>query len=628
MGTLQTHDKQLEDGLEPPTVDRFRRQFESFEDITEVARIESEIDRDYKDNKQWTQEEVDKLNARNQAAIVVNRVKPKVEGMKGLLIQRRTDPRAYPRTEKHQKAAEAITDALRFVSDNTDMDELELDVADNVFVEGYGAALIDVKRKEDEWEIDLQHIPWDRYYYDPHSRRKDFKDKRFDGIVVWLDLDVALELYPDADVEALMTTQGSTTFEDKPLWVDSQRKRVKVCQHFYLEKSVWMMCVFSTEFLVEPQESPYLDEEGKPMNPIEAVGSYIDRDLARFGEVRYWRDLQDEINHRRSKFLFLNSARQTMARKGAITDIPAFKREAAKADGHLEWVGEKGDFEIVPTSDMAKAQFDLLQHSEAQLDAISFNAQLSGERQGDLSGRAVDLLQQAGSLELSPIYSAISNWKLRVYRQVWARIKQFWDAEKWIRVTDDHRNLKWVGLNHPVTLGEKLQETIQDESLAPQVRQQAAQALQIMVQGQDPRLQQVQEVRNKVAELDVDIILEQSQNVINIQREQFELLANLASNRPEVPFKALLQLSELRDKDQLIADIEKSEQAGGQQQQELLQLQKAGQVVELQTKTQKAQVDNEKTQAETEKLKSQKDQTDLENLILLERPDTETQVII
>ena len=369
------------------TLLELKEQVEDFLTQTEESRILSERDRDYKDNKQWTAEEREAIESRGQAAITVNRIKPKVEGLKGLLIQQKTDPKAYPRTQKHEKAAEVITDALRYVADKTDFDDLKLDVAENVFVEGYGAAITHVVQKGQDINIELTHIPWDRYYYDVHSRRLDFADKRWDGIIIWMDKTQVMEAFglSENKAEELLTSSdddGRETFDDRPQWVDKKEERIRICQHFYIEKGKWMMCFFASEkFLIKPMESPYVDEYGTAVDPIESISANIDRDNNRFGEVRYWIDLQDEINHRRSKYLYLLSARQTTGRKGAISDIPALKRELSKPDGHVEYEGEKGDFDVLRTNDMADAQFTLLQDSKQELDASGYAPQLSGHQQ-------------------------------------------------------------------------------------------------------------------------------------------------------------------------------------------------------------------------------------------------------
>ena len=126
-----------------------RKQVDDFLTDTEEARRMSERDRDYYDNFQWTAHEEAKLRSRNQAPIVVNRIKPKVEGLKGLLGIRNSDPKAYPRTQKHEETSHAVTDALRFVADNNEFnDNIKQNVAEDFFIEGYGGAIVDGVKKE------------------------------------------------------------------------------------------------------------------------------------------------------------------------------------------------------------------------------------------------------------------------------------------------------------------------------------------------------------------------------------------------------------------------------------------------------------------------------------------------
>lgn len=550
--------------VDKTSIEAVKRQFESFLNNTEESRTASERDRDFKDNKQWTAEEEAVLNARPQAVVTVNRLHPKIEGLKGLLVQRKTDPKAFPRTQKHERAAEAITDGLRFVADNNNFDHIKIDVADNFWVEGTGGVILVIKDKNKEAEIVLEKVPWDRSYYDPHSRRGDFKDAKFTGICVWMDLEDVRETFPDTDVDLLMGSQGDDggTFEDRPKWIDRKRNRIRVCQHYFLVSDVWHVAFFSGDhFLKDPVPVPLVNEEDESINPMILVSAYIDRDNNRFGEVRYWIDLQREINHRRSKALHLLSTRQTKGRKGAIQDVSALKRELAKADGHVEVHGEITDFDILNTGDMAQAQFNLLVESKQELDAIGFNAQLSGERQGDLSGKAIASLQQASTNELAASFNVFNDWEKRVYTHVWYAIRQFWDREKWIRVMDDEKKLRWVGLNTEVTKQQILEEEINDKTLPESKRKESAALFLQMQQNNDPALRRIHEVRNNVAELNVDIIIEQSLDVVNIQREQFEMITKISAGRPEVPFTAILKLSNFREKEALIKEIQEKEQA-------------------------------------------------------------------
>lgn len=614
-------------------IEHLRQQVDDYLNMTIVARGLSERDRDYWCGYQWTDDEAAKLAKRSQAPIVVNRIKPKVEGLKGLLIQRRTDPKAYPRNRKDEKASEAVTDALRYVADAVDLDDIEVNVAENVFIEGYGAALIDVEEGREGMEVDVTVVPWDRFYFDPHSRRLDFKDARYMGIVVWMDeaeAKLKFDGKEDAIEAAINNYDLDETLDDRPRWViGKSQKRIRVCQHFWIDDKTgkWMMAFLThNAFLSDPEESPYLDEFGEPECPIEAVSAYIDRENQRFGEVRHMIDLQDEINHRRSKALFLLSARQTAARKGAIQDIAKFKREFAKPDGHIEYEGEAGDFQVLQTGDMATGQFTLLQQAQQELDATSFNAQMAGQRSGDASGRAISLLQQGGMMETLPLYNQILHWKKRVYRQIWHRIKQHWTEEKWVRVTDDLGALRWVGLNVPVPLGEYLQETANDASQPFQARLGAQAMLQQMQQAAPEMLTQPITVQNPVPELDMDIILENAPDSINTQAEQFQIIAQLAASRPEVPFEEIVKLSQLRGKEEMISAIEQNRQQALAVAQQAQQQAAAKDDQELRIKAANAAANIQKIAAETGKINMEAINQQIENLLITTNPNRVTSI--
>ena len=547
--------------------EQIREQVHQFLSDTMEARILSERCRDYYDGKQWTQSEISKLAARRQAPIVSNRIKPKVNGLVGLYSLRKTDPKGFPRTQKHEDSAHAVSDALRFVADNVGFDIEKETCAEEFFVEGYCGVMIGAKQKRrNEVEITIEHIPWDRLYYDPHSRKKDFSDVRYNGIIMWLSVEELNEKVPGANAENLLDAISDTdeTFEDRPRWMDTSRNRVRVALHFFLHEAKWRMCMLSgSGFVIKPQLSPFLDEDGEPSNPIEMVSAYVDRDNARYGEVKDFLDQQDEINHKRSKIQHFGSSRQTFSRRGVITDIAAFKREMAKPDGHWETNdGEKfgDDFGVLPSGDMSKVQFELYQEAKTEIERSSYSGQLAGgEQQGTLSGVAVARLQQADTIELNHLYSLLAGWEKRVYRQAWARVRQFWTEEKWIRVTDDQDSLRWAGFNYKVTLQERLEEVINDEAAPLETRQQAAQIFMQMMQTQDPRLQEIIEVKNDVAELDIDVIVEQSFDVVNTQEEQLKLLAGFGADSG-VDVLELIELSNLRGKDELIEKIEKRRQ--------------------------------------------------------------------
>lgn len=625
-----------------------KEQVEEYLNDTEEARHMAQKCRDYYDGKQWTAEEVEKLRQRRQAPIVVNRIQPKIDGMIGLYEIQRTDPKALPRTKKHEEAAQAATDALRYVVDNTKFQRsTRLDVAEDFFVEGIGAVLVDARRKKDDVEIQIKQIPWDRFYYDPHSRQRDFKDARFMGIWLWMDLDDVPITFPGAKVKWEELEEGTAftdeTTEDRPRWrmnTGTGTKRIRIAQHFFREKGVWKMTVFCGDVvIIKPKESPFIDEDGLPMNPIEAVSAKVDRNNERYGEVKGLISQQDELNHRRSKFLHMNSTRQTYGNDAAIQDVPAAKSELQKPDGHLKINGDAQfgkDFGILTTNDMSQAQFMLYQDAKQEMDRNGFSAPLGGNvNDRDLSGKAIDKLQQGSAMELKRMYAALSDWEIRVYTQIWDRVKQFWKEEKWLRITDDQDVLQWVGFNTQITVQKYLAKIIEDKSVPLKERQQNEQILQFLMQTQNPKLQEVVDIQNNIAETDVDITFTQSFDTANIQQEQFALLAQFSQSSQDVDIIDLLEISELRNKKDLIEKIQRRRSESQQMQMMQMQEQKAKQdrAIQFMEAEKISEIGNRdaKTQninADTIRKGVETITAQIENVALARNPDPKPQIAV
>ena len=599
---------------------------EKFLTDTEIARTLSEKCRDYYDGNQWTDEEVAALLRRKQAPIVINKTKPKVEALVGLYDIRKSDPKAYPRTQKHEEAGHVVTDGLRFVTERNDFDTIRSDVAEDFFVEGYGGAIVQIRedKKGEKW-ITIDQIPWDRIYFDPHSREKLFGDARYKGVILWMHIEEAKEKFPGNDtlIEEMYHQEGYSdeTFEDRPRWIDKAAKRIRVALHFEIYKSEWHMSANVGErFLVKPQLSPFFDDEGEPTCPIELVSAYVDRDNNRYGETKHMLDTQDEINHRRSKFLHFMNSRQTFGRKGAEGNVNKLKQELRKPDGHVEFEGDKfgDDFGVLPNSGAEQGQFNLYIDSKQEMAATASQANLqeANGQGGALSGKAIARLQRADTIEINRQYQRLRNWELNIYRQIWGRIKQSWDREKWVRVVDDQEALRWVGFNIPITVQELLEESVNNKSAEPHVRKIAAEIYTQAMENQDPRLQEMTETRNPIAELDVDLILDQSFDVINMEEEQFQMLAQFGASG-DVDILDLIELSQLRGKDDLAAKITKrrqeaAEAAGGEQQMAMKE----------------RAVNIENVQSDTANKFTQAQQRSVETELIIQNPDPSPQSII
>ena len=552
------------------------QQFEEAEQSAVEGRKEAEQARDYFDGNQFTADEVAALKKRKQPITPENLIKPKIEGLCGMERQGRTDPKAYPRTQSHDQDAQAATDALRYVADDQDVNIKKSRVFENMLVEGYGAVEVAVARVKGQIDPKVTRIAWNRLYFDPHSAEADFSDAMFTGYVTWMDVEKAKLRWKDkADIldqtmSSVVSTGNSDTYDDKPrwaLWADSKRKRIRINTHYHLKDGVWHRCVFTLAGELEDSApSPFIDEDGNPENPLIMQSAYVDRDNDRYGIVRDMIPLQDEVNKRRSKFLHMVNNAKVRVDPAVGQDAEKIRKEMARPDGVI--VAGQGEVEELGNNNREAGQFQLLADSRATLKGnIGPNATMQGKSGQDQSGRAILALQQAGMTEMTPLLDNLRHFTLRLYRQIWNRIRQFWTEERWVRVTDDDSNVRFVGINQPPKMdpGSAIVGA-QKVMLAHQqgmIDQPTAQAY-IQQIGQAARPQ------NVVAELDVDIEIDEVNETPTLQAEQFEMLTDMAGSGffgtpvpPEI-VELIIQASQLRDKQKLLEIVEKIKEAAMQ----------------------------------------------------------------
>jgi hypothetical protein len=566
--------------------------FEESEDLTRRARELSERDRDYHDNfddSQWTAAEKAKLAKRGQPAITSNYIKRKVATLCGVEQRMRSDPKAFPRTPQvDEQASNAATDALRFIADQNKFGTLRSKANEELLIEGFcGADVVAEPKRDGTHKVCIKRVRWDRLFYDPHSSEEDFSDAKYKGIVIWRDA-----RRDDQDVLGeTLRTSGSDTYDDRPktAWVDSKRTRVRVVQIHYQHEGEWLVATFTKAGFVEPPVvSPYVDDEGNSACSLIMQSAYVDRENNRFGAVRDWISTQEEINKRRSKAVHQINSRQTYGNRQALQDVAKAKTELAKPDGHLEINADAKfgqDFGILPTTDMSAGNVQLLQLAISEMQASGPNAAMAGKAQGQQSGRALEQQVQSGSIEIEPQNDKLRNFSRNVYAAAWMRARQFWTGETWVRVTDDERNVKFVGLNKKVTLADKLAQ-MPEEQRAPMM-----QRLQIVPN--DPRLQEVVEVQNDVSGLHVDIEVEEGPDLSSLQGEQFETLAGLAKAGLPIPPDAIVEASSLRNKESILKKMRgEDDKANPQLAQAQQQLQAMGQQMQaMQQELQQAQAD-------------------------------------
>lgn len=542
--------------IRDPGPDHARRveEFEAAEAASHSNREKAARDIDYYDGRQWTEEELRQLRRRGQPAITFPLIKQKIDFLQGLERAQRTRPRALPRTPAHEEEAAAASDALAFVAEDNRYDQIRSRVWKDILTAGWGGveAIAEdcgaTHPGAPRMRIRLARCPWDRMFWDPHSSEEDFSDAAYLGLVIWMDREEAICRYGEGAAAVFDDTisAAGSQFDDRPritAWVQhGRRRRVRVVQEYYVgADGEWDFCEFTKGGVLRCGPSPWRDEHGLRAHPFAWHSAYVDRDNNRYGAVRDLVDVQDEVNKRRSKALHHFTTRQTFGTpeaQGAMS-VRDLRRELARPDGHVQLPAgsEWGrTFGIIPTGDQAAGHFELLQQAIQAFEALGPNAAMQGKSGRELSGRAILAEQQGGSVQMGALTDTLRDLDHGIYRKVWNLIRRYWTGETWLRVTDDSRNLRWVGLNM----------IVRDEMGSPVI---------------DPRTG-LPIVANAVAELDVDILIDDAPDMGTLQHEQFELLVQLKTmdRHGEIPLKAVIAAAPgLRAKDELIRAIEAQE---------------------------------------------------------------------
>jgi hypothetical protein len=494
--------------------------FEESEQVTQTAREKCERDRDYYDGKQWTEEEAAELRRRGQPVIALNVIRQRVNYHLGMEKKQRRDPKAFGRGPSDQAAADTVTEALRYAMDRTDYHSERSRMWENIKIEGCGAiepSLVD--RPDGNKNVQWKHVPWDRFFYDPHSARSDFIDARYMGQVQWMDEEELLLAYPDGGVAMEAALKGSTesnlglgsTYEDRPrwnMWADPKRKRVRVVQIWYEMDGEWCWAEFCKGGILAGGPSPWKDDQGKSLCGLIAESCYVDRENMRYGEVRDLVDPQDEVNKRRSKALHAVNTNLVITEHGAIPDgdVEKARREANRPDGFI-MVAPNRRFEIDRNTDMATGQAQLLAQAMAHVMTTGPNAALLGKGTEDQSGRAIQAQQQGGLIELGDGLDVLRRLDHRVFKFTWYALRLYWTAPMWIRITEDEEAPRYLGINQ-VEMG----------PMGPQRT-------------------------NVLAEADVDIMIEDAPDVPTLEGESFAAIMDvLKSGAPPPVMKFIAEM--------------------------------------------------------------------------------------
>lgn len=406
---------------------------------------------------QYSEAELKTFAGRGQPPIVFNRIKRKVNTVCGILEKLPMGPKASPRTpnKSADDGATICTQALLYAM-GWQWNDLAINAARRCTVRGIaGAEMVLLPGPDGEPDVGWDEVDQRDFFYDARSTKPDFSDARHMGTTRWVDLDEAIQTWPDYEAELQGYVEHGPVHDYERgdergsiAWISKPESRVRIVDHWYMVGSEWHYCIYCGTHALEWGVSPYTDERNRSVHKFEMFSYEVDQDGDRYGIYRDLKGAQDEINHRRSKALHQLNSRRVIAEDGAVDDVETARRELARVDG---WVVKNPGKELITEDAQAKAVVDgnlnMLAEAKAEIDTYGPNPGLIGTDIPADSGVAIQLLQAAGIAEMGTFIVQFRHWRLRCYRKTWNTIQQVWTGPRWIKVTDNEKLGEFVQLN-------------------------------------------------------------------------------------------------------------------------------------------------------------------------------------
>lgn len=601
----------------PITLERAKRMFREALMASSDNDILYQRDSAFYHGDQIPAEEKAKLFERGQPDIYINRLAPALNGILGIFDAAESDPQAYPRNPEQQDAADIATKLLRFLADKGKLKEVRRVASENYFIEGTCAVLVGDGAQQGDKSLRITPIFWEHFFGDPLSVFNDYEDARFVGIAKWLDSDTLEALYPEKYKELGSPFETGNvifdtrqTIEENSRWIDTERKRIRVIEMYFKDhKAMWQRMVFCQRGFLDFGESVYKDDEDNSICPIVAASFALRRSNGyRYGALRHAVDPQKEINSRRSKLLHVTNSRQvqTTVEGADPKKKDVAKREAGKPDGVMPF-----GYEVRNTQDMAEGQMLLLNESQADIDRMAPTPAVLGRMGSGDSGRAREILQQAGYTEWSRSFARLEILEMEIYKRLWWGARQFLTDKMVVRITGEMRASQFLEVNVPQmgpvpqpVMGPDGQPVVDPHTGRPAVQM----GIGVIAK------------HNELARMDLDITLATVPASPTLEMEVWtQLLQYAASMQVRVSdpeFKFLIMASPLPNKTSTLERMEAirekaSEESAPaqQQQQQMVQQEAALKAQHTQSKSakdmaqaRKAEADASRTEAETYQL--------------------------
>ena len=475
-------------------------------------RAQMAKDEDYYDNIQFTDEQLRELEERGQAPIAYNVIAQTVNWVIGSEKRGRTDFKILPRGKEDAKPAEAKTKYLKYLSDvNKTPFNRSRSFEDAVKV-GIGWIETSVPDEEDDEPTGDRYESWRNILWDSASMEMDTSDMRYQFRSKWVDEDIAIAMFPHCaskirDSVSEISTFGSSAMLDGDEAMDGaendremvggmepiymyKRRRVRLIEAWYrepeevtkikggafkgdiydendprhveaiqsgngmLHKKVIMrvrVMIMTIQHPLYDGPSPFRHNR---LKFIPIWGYRRGRDNLPYGLIRGIRDIQDDINKRASKALYILSTNKVAIEEDAIPEdmtMEDLADEVSRPDMLLKLrsgaiAGGKVMFNI--DRELGQWHLELMSRNINMIQQVGgVTDELLGRSTNAQSGVAVQKRQEQGSLATSKFFDNL-RFAVQQHGEITlCNVEQFVTEEKQFRITNQRGNPEYLTMN-------------------------------------------------------------------------------------------------------------------------------------------------------------------------------------
>ena len=481
-------------------------------------RTTADIEADYYDGNQLDSETLEAMKELGMAPIIENLTAPTIDAVLGLEAKTRLDWKiATNADEDFSEVAEAMNYRMKQAESESMADRA---CSDSFAAQTkVGLGWVEVAREHNPflYPYRVGYVPRNEIFWDFRGKRPDTLDWRYLVRKRWHDVDVIEKTFPDkadmlrlscagwSGMDPTMLIDGGRstglamdygrergwTHEEQE-WRDTFRKRLCLSEVWYRR---WIR-----GHVLKTPDGRVIEFDSKNRDHIEAVaydlvqvrsalytkvrlawfvgphkladmptpykhdkfpyvpffGKREDMTGVPYGLIRGMKPLQDEINARNTKMIWLLAAKRVTMTEGVTKDSPAtVRREAARPDAmHVldpQKLQQGGKFEVETDFQLNSQQYSaLVDKRQALKNVAGVYASFEGNQKGAISGVAANTLVEQSTQTLAEIFDNYQFARRQVGDLLMSLIiEDIGDKPMEVKIDNEVNGTKTVKLNVP-----------------------------------------------------------------------------------------------------------------------------------------------------------------------------------